>query len=440
MGQHAGRQTLRVSAVGDVLGARRLSVLKEPRFLTLVERLQEAEVRFANLEMLVHGFGAAPAAESGGTYAVGEPFFVEELRWLGFNLLSRANNHATDYGIDGLQQTSALLDAAGLLYAGVGRNLALARAPVYLDTSAGRVALLAATSTFASAGRAGAQRPDLAGRPGLNPLRYRTIYEIDAEGAAALRRLSAKLGLDEIRRQREILSAPRPEDEGLLLFLEQRFREGPSFGVCTSPHQADLEDNLRWVAEARSQADWVFVSLHCHEFDTRKEEPPAFARAFAHACIDAGADLFLGHGPHVLRGIEIYKGKPVLHGLGNFVFDNELVRFEPSELYEQFKLDTSAVPAQVYNARSQNGTRGFPAVPDYWESVLVSLRFEGAEIAEIVLDPVELGYGLLRTRRGRPLLAHGEQATSILKRIEALSEPFGTTFKQQNGQATVQLR
>jgi len=371
--------SLTVTAVGDVLGARRISVLREPRVLALVERLRAGDVRFANLEMLVHGFGAAPAAESGGTYAVAEPFFVEELRWLGFNLLSRANNPATDYGIDGLLQTSELLDRAGLLYAGVGRNLARARAPIYLDTAAGRVALIAASSTFANAARAGAQRGDLSGRPGLNPLRHQTLYRLEPQGMEGLRRLDDALGLAEIRRQREIWARPRPEDEGVLIFLDQRFAESAGYGIETTPHQGDLEANLHWNAEARRQADWVFVSLHCHEFDQRKDEPPAFARQFARACIDAGADLFLGHGPHLLRGIELYNGKPILHGLGNFIFDNDLVRFEPADLYEQFGLGPEAVPAEVYDARTSDDSRGFPADPAYWESVLVTLRFEGRD-------------------------------------------------------------
>ncbi|MGI8554348.1 MAG: CapA family protein, partial [Dehalococcoidia bacterium] len=388
---------------------------------------------------LLHGFSSPPAAESGGTYAVAEPFFVDELRWFGFNLLSRANNHATDYGVEGLLQTSALLDTAGLLYAGVGRNLALARAPAYLDTAAGRVALIAASSTFANAGRAGAQRPDLLGRPGLNPLRHRTVYQVDAEGIAALRRLNARLGLGEIQRQRELFTAPRPDDPGTLLFLEQRFAESAAFGIASSVHEGDLSENLRWIGEARRQADWVFVSLHSHEFESHKEQPPAFASQFAHASIDAGADLFLGHGPHLLRGIELYKGKPVLHGLGNFVFDNELIRFEPAELYEQHKLGPESVPADVYDARTGLGSRGFPADPLYWESVLVTIRFEDRDIAEIQLDPIELGHGFPRTRRGRPALTMEDDGRRILERLRNLSEPFGTRIDIQRGRGSVQI-
>ena len=63
-------------------------------------------------------------------------------------------------------------------------------------------------------------------------------------------------------------------------------------------------------------ADWVIVSVHCHESGTHRDEPPAFLEAFARAAIDEGADMFFGHGPHVTRGIEIYKGKPILYSLG----------------------------------------------------------------------------------------------------------------------------
>jgi poly-gamma-glutamate capsule biosynthesis protein CapA/YwtB (metallophosphatase superfamily) len=46
--------------------------------------------------------------------------------------------------------------------------------------------------------------------------------------------------------------------------------------------------------------------------------------------IDAGAAVVTASGPHVLRGIEIYNGKPILYGLGNFIFENEtLLRSRP---------------------------------------------------------------------------------------------------------------
>jgi len=60
---------------------------------------------------------------------------------------------------------------------------------------------------------------------------------------------------------------------------------------------------------------------------------------YAHAAIDAGADIFIVHGPHNIRGIEIYKGKPIIYSLGNFIFDGEAgIPYAPSEIYERYHL------------------------------------------------------------------------------------------------------
>ena len=96
---------------------------------------------------------------SGGTYMTTEPHLLEDRKWLGVNLVSCANNHASDYGEEGILATISYLDAAGIPHAGTGRNLREARSPAYLDTPRGRVALIAATYTFelgADSGRAAA--------------------------------------------------------------------------------------------------------------------------------------------------------------------------------------------------------------------------------------------------------------------------------------------
>ena len=87
------------------------------------------------------------------------------------------------------------LDNAGLSHAGTGRNLAEARAPGYLDTPRGRLALVSATATYRPWNRAGAQRPDLKGRPGVNPLGFQTTYAVDPRAFQELRRTSSALGL-----------------------------------------------------------------------------------------------------------------------------------------------------------------------------------------------------------------------------------------------------
>jgi poly-gamma-glutamate capsule biosynthesis protein CapA/YwtB (metallophosphatase superfamily) len=81
----------------------------------------------------------------------------------------------------------------------------------------------------------------------------------------------------------------------------------------------ELERMVQGVQEARSQADFVIVSLHAG--DEYAEEPNLAQVTFAHAAIDAGADLVLGHHPHVVQKIEVYQEKFICYSLGNFVFD-----------------------------------------------------------------------------------------------------------------------
>src|SRR5262249_33534791 len=158
---------------------------------------------------------------------------------------------------------------------------------------------------FSPLSPAGEQRPDLKGRPGLNPLRFKTTYTVDPSTFASLLAL-AKLGP-----QGESGGSRSP---GQIRFLGATFRSADKPGVMTEPDAKDLQEIAASVREARRQADWVVVSIHAHEgAPGDREAPAAFLTAFAHAVIDAGADLYVQHGPHVLRGIEIYRGKPIFY-------------------------------------------------------------------------------------------------------------------------------
>lgn len=99
------------------------------------------------------------------------------------------------------------------------------------------------------------------------------------------------------------------------------------------PHQnmvQDLAAASQLVAQAKAQSDYVVVTFHggaegdsaVFHGDSNElflGENRGNAVAFARAVIDAGADLVVGHGPHVLRTIECYQGRPIFHSLGNFV-------------------------------------------------------------------------------------------------------------------------
>src|ERR671921_229256 len=83
---------------------------------------------------------AVPQAEFGGVWIIGTPLVAKDLKTIGFDVMSRANNHATDWGLEGMRQTSRVLDEAGIVHAGVGEHRAAARAARFFDTEKGRVA------------------------------------------------------------------------------------------------------------------------------------------------------------------------------------------------------------------------------------------------------------------------------------------------------------
>ncbi len=422
----AGAEVTLVLA-GDAIITRRLSVFDEPEFLALRELVQGATAAFVNLEILFHNFepDIIPASASGGTYMQADPAIAEELVWMGFDMVSMANNHTGDYGVGGLRSTTRAVDAAGLMHAGTGENLAEARAPGYLETARGRVALISAASTFPDGSRAGHQRKDVRGRPGLSPLRYNTTYQI-TQGQ-----------MDALRAYREGTGSSRGEGDRLSLFGSS-FQVGDEYRSLTTPHEGDLAEIVASVNEAKRQADLVIFSHHTHESGLTNNYPADFIVTVAHAVIDAGADIFLAHGPHVLRGIEIYKGKPIFYSLGDFLFQNETVPRQPADNYENLGLGSEAVAPDFFDARQRTG--GFPSRPQVWESFVAAVRFQGGELRGVELHPITLGHGLDRPQRGRPLLATGELARKIIDETREYSQPYGTDIAFENGIGVIRFR
>jgi poly-gamma-glutamate synthesis protein (capsule biosynthesis protein) len=423
--------TFRFALAGDSIIDRRISVYDEPGYLQLIDRIRSADAAFTNFEMLVHNFEFPGAPVSGGTYMGAPPWVLDELKWAGFRLFGVANNHAFDFGTDGLLSNLRSVRQAGVVYAGAGENLARARAPGYLDTKKGRVALIACASTFSILSPAGAQRADLPGRPGLNPLRFKTTFTVEPATFTSLQALArANSG-------GETASSTNAD----LRFLGATFRSGDKPGIATEPDPKDLQEITSEIRDARRQADWVVVSIHSHEGAPGDREAPAqFLVTFAHAAIDAGADLFVGHGPHVLRGVEIYKGKPIFYSVANFIFQNESLPFQPQESYDQFNLSSSASPADYFDARSANDTRGFPADQKIWESVVAEAVFNRKrELLAIALYPITLGFHQSRTERGRPLPATGDLGASIVDRVAKLSKAMGTNVALQDGKGVVNV-
>jgi poly-gamma-glutamate synthesis protein (capsule biosynthesis protein) len=440
-----------IALAGDTMLTRRLTPFREERFLALRDLLHGVDAAFVNLEGTVHHWNEGTPGITQGTFMTTEPRLLEDLQWLGINLVSCANNHAFDYGEDGVLANLRHLDAAGVAHAGTGKNLAEARAPAYLDTPNGRIALVAATATFRPWNQAGEQRPDLRGRAGINPLGFQTTYQVDAAAFEQLQRISRELGFDKSHERarkhfysdKEIPDAKSAE----LNLLGNRYMRGEGFAIETRVNERDLQDNLRWIREARRQSDWLVVSVHCHEFGgvsllsagsrAELEETADFVTRFAHLAIDEGADVFVGHGSHFPMGIEIYRGRAIFYSVGNFIFQNETVGFFPADAYERFDLDLRATPSDFLDARTAGGKKGHPAEPAYWENMFAVCEFAGRKLKEIRIHPIDQGFGRPRPQRGRPMLAEGEVAQRVLERVVRLSKRYGTNISVQNGSGRV---
>ena len=416
-----------MALTGDSIITRRLSVYDEPAHSQLFELVRGADAAFTNLEMLFHDYEPYPMNESGGTYMRAEPALLKELVWAGFDLVSLANNHTGDYGADGMRITKKHVAAAGLVQAGAGEDLAEAREAAFLDTAKGRVALISVASTFPDHSRAGRPRNGVRGRPGLNPLRFTTTYVVPRGQLDSLRAMQAEL-------------TGRPAAEGdAITFFGRRFAAGAKAEIRTEPHAGDMQEIAAVVRNASRLADFTLVTIHAHEGAQNRTVPAQFLVTFARAMIDAGADVFAGHGPHVLRGIEIYRGRPILYSLGDFIFQNETVLRLPGENYDPYDLGPGAGVADFNDSRYRKDTSGFPADREIWEAVVAMPSWQGKRLTALALHPISLGFGKPRTERGRPMLADPATAAKILNDLSQRSAPFDTRITIRNGVGHVEL-
>lgn len=423
-------------ATGDSFITRRLPVHHES-LKGLRDLIDTANFRFTNLETTIHNQEGFPAAVSGGTWGMSSPSVLTDLKKYGFNVMAWANNHTLDYSSGGLLATMENLDKEKIIHAGVGKNLADASAPKYVDTEKGRVALISATSTFHESGRAGEQRPDMIGRPGVNPLRFDTTYSVTEKEMNSIQSIASKIDINATRNTSVKEGFLAKEKEGTFYFGDYLFKVGSQPKKVTVPNKKDIDRLKSKINEAKRQADVVVISIHAHEMEGEEKHIPAnFLEEASRMCIDEGADAIIGHGPHILRGIEIYQGKPIFYSLGNFIFQNDSVSALPADFYEKYDLDHTSNVSDAFDARSEGDTKGFVMNKDFWESVIAQWEIHDNNVTTIKLYPVELGFGKPRHQRGWPELSHNE---SILTRLQQLSTPYGTKIDIENGVGIIKL-
>jgi poly-gamma-glutamate synthesis protein (capsule biosynthesis protein) len=394
----------------------------------LANLIRRATLGFTNLELTIEeprrdsdrplppGRGqAAPAATA------------DALRALGFDVVSLANNHALDFGPEGLTGTITALDGAGVVHAGAGDDLAAASAPAYVGTDRSRrVAFVAVAASASADSFASPSQSDIQGRPGVNPLRYVANVTVDAD---TFRTLAASVV--------PMHAGPPPTDRELVMF-GQRITRGDRTSVTFTVDEQDRARALDAVRAARAQAAIVIVSIHSHEPFNGSDVPADFVTAFAHDAIEAGAQIVVGHGPHRIRGMERYRDGAIFYSLGHYSFDSGVIDLRSADAFDaghNLYAMTMGAGAEQSSASAQLEAER------WWEGLLVTATFEGGSVTGIAVHPVVLDRRELNGRSvGLLALAEAERADSILRRFSALSTAAGQPLPFEPAEGGYQLR
>jgi poly-gamma-glutamate synthesis protein (capsule biosynthesis protein) len=326
-------EPLRIVFAGQALVRHDARTTAPASFHSLQPVLAGHDVVFTQLEAVINGPEAGKPTRGPALLHTTDADALDGLAAEGFNLFALSGNHAGDLDSGGIVSTLKAFESRGLAHAGTGRTLAAAAAPVVLSTPHGRVALVAFASGKIRDG--GAATAD---RPGVNELRF--------------------------------------DEKTKTVFPE------------------DVDRILSAVSAAAAESDFVIVYQHNHYWETPMTKTAAWMKAWAHRCIDAGADAFVEHGEPILHGVEIYHGHPIFYGLGNFAFQTSSDDLWPD--------------------------------PATWEGVVASCEFAAhGRLTALRLQPIVLndkgvpGPTFLATR-GWPTLAEGAKGRSILERMATL--------------------
>ena len=441
-----------VAAVGDIIITQPIFEQMKRSSPALLARLAKADLVVGNFEgtaLDLNRFDGYPEAESGFGWLISPPEVAADLRAIGFDMMARANNHATDWGVPGMRMTDELLTVAGMACAGTGSSLSAARAPAFVNGAKARAALVSWTTTFERNTPAIDAQGAIRARPGASTLASTPIAMVTPTQWQALK---------DIRDAQPEAAKPK-----VLIDFDTRNHMCTLFGQHYMPqpkgtadasvrihYKLDAKDQqgiLLNVRQAKQTSDFTVAASHTHEPDNWTTEPPNFMPSLAHDAIDNGADIVCGHGPHQLRGIEVYNGKPILYSLGNFCFmDNAqpiVTRDEWERRIWPMLPDAPQLdPERMTPAEFLEWTRVAGVFAEHiWFESVVAFSTYGASgrVKSIALIPIELNWQGRDCERGVPRLATAEQGAQIMLRLQKLCAPFGTvvTINEADGSGVI---
>lgn len=320
--------TLKFVAVGDVAPDRDdpASIFDHVR-----QRLRAADLGYCQLEVNLTTRGQRlPQARH---TMRGRPEIADALVGAGLEVVSFAGNHTLDWGAEGMFDTLDNLARAGAHHMGAGADIAAARAPVIVERNGQTVGFLAVNSILPQNYWAEENKP------GCAPMRGHSVYE-----------------------------------------QIEHDQPGTPARVHTFPHREDLAALVASIEALRPEVDVLILSHHAG-IHFVPAVVPDYQRDVARAAIDAGADMVLGCHAHILKGMELYRGKPIVHSLANFALDLKMdeAHAKSRGFREIQKLSPDWVPdfTSSYN---------FP--PDSRMSVIVEADFDGGAMLDFRLVPV----------------------------------------------------
>lgn len=324
--------------VGDVLVDRE----DDPSIgFALVQRVLDVpDILFGNAECVLHD--DPRPAPSAAVMAITPTRNISAFGRAGFDVMSVANNHIVDAGHEGMHQTVDLLRGQGIATSGAGENLAAASEPAIIERAGTKVAYLSYASFFPVGYEA---REDW---PGLAPMRSYNHYEQK---------------------------------------LPNLWAPGADATCHAVPLSEDLARLEADIAAARLRANVVVASFHWGDYQ-KPFHITEHERTFAHAAIDLGADIVVGHHQHILRGVEWHHEKPIFYGLGHFVFDLALPKGGPAALVEHVTVDPEN--DDYYGLADRPGWPLHPWHPDARMTVVAWVRLARGSVVGAGLLPCRL--------------------------------------------------
>ena len=258
---------------GDV----NLMNVTDPRapFARVKPTLAKADIRFANLECCFYQPAGARSLSDEGFYAAAS--MASALREAGFDVVGTANN--VNYGADAICSSLKALHEAGIPHTGSGANSTAAHAAAFASAKGVKAGFLQRTSVYWPTNHEAGEHS-----PGVAALRGNTAYRVPAH-----------------KYRQDIPPMNRP---------------GVPPEVITWAEPSYLKRLREDISAVRKEADIVVAS---HHWGLGKDVLQ-YMTEIAHAAIDAGADVVVGHGPHYSLPVEVYKGKPIFYGIGSFSF------------------------------------------------------------------------------------------------------------------------